>query len=378
MAPRSRTHRGLEPNLYQSTRHGQTYFRYKHPINGTWHGMGNNKAKANAAARILNAKLLTDGHGYVEKVLGVADKTMSHVVERYRTERVPELGSAAGTLALLHYRLARIEKDLGRRLVANITTQDCAEWLDNSFDRNAYVKHRGTLVKLFQFAQTKGYRPDNPAEPTYAHKQQDKTRQRMTLEQYRALYDYAPHHMKIAMELGLVLLQGRAEVISMKYTDVRDGGLFVVRQKSEKHEHSHLRIELTDQIRDIIQRSREDNIASPYIVHYRPKRIKEAEGRTHWSQFTPREFTNQFKKMRDASGIFNSMPTEARPTFHEIRALGAWLYKKAGFEQQYVQGLMAHATGEMTEHYQSGHEQAWMKVRAELNFADVINGRIKV
>lgn len=378
MAPRSRKSTGLEPNLYATDRRGKTYFRYKHPLNGTWHGMGDNKTKANSAARILNARLLTGGHGYVEKVLGIADKTMAHLVERYRTERVPELNSAAGTLATLAYRLSRVEKDLGPRLIISITTQDCAEWLDNSFDRNAYVKHRGTLVKLFQFAQTKGYRQDNPAQPTYAHKQKDKTRQRMTLEQYRALYDFAPHHMKIAMELGLVLLQGRAEVISMKYTDVRDGGLFVVRQKSEKHEHSHLRIELTDQIRDIIQRSRNDNIISPYIVHYRPKRIKEAEGRTHWSQYTPREFNKQFKKMRDESGIFSHMKDAERPTFHEIRALGAWLYKKAGFEQNYVQGLMAHATGEMTEHYQSGHEEAWVKVRAELSFADVISGKIRV
>jgi len=32
-----------------------------------------------------------------------------------------------------------------------------------------------------------------------------------------------------------------------------------------------------------------------------------------------------------------------RPTFHEIQALGAWLYEQQGFAQDDIQGLMGHA-----------------------------------
>ena len=63
------------------------------------------------------------------------------------------------------------------------------------------------------------------------------------------------------------------------------------------------------------------------------------------------------------------LPVGERPTFHEIRALGAWLYEQQGFEQEYIQGLMGHADVKMTEHYQAGHgddEVVYTKVKADL------------
>jgi len=69
------------------------------------------------------------------------------------------------------------------------------------------------------------------------------------------------------------------------------------------------------------------------------------------------------------------MKPRERPTFHEIRALGAWLYEKQGFDRSgYVQQLMAHADEKMTEHYQSGHEQKWVRVRAELDLKKALSG----
>lgn len=73
---------------------------------------------------------------------------------------------------------------------------------------------------------------------------------------------------------------------------------------------------------------------------------------------------------RDDSHAYDNVPAGERPTFHEIRALGAWLYEQQGFAQEYIQGLMGHADVKMTEHYQSGHgdgEVIYMKVKADLN-----------
>lgn len=58
-----------------------------------------------------------------------------------------------------------------------------------------------------------------------------------------------------------------------------------------------------------------------------------------------------------------------RPTFHEIRALGAWLYEQQGFEQEYIQSLMGHADVKPTENFQAGHgddEEVYMKAKADL------------
>lgn len=75
-------------------------------------------------------------------------------------------------------------------------------------------------------------------------------------------------------------------------------------------------------------------------------------------------------KARDASGAYDSIKDKReRPTFHEIRALGAWLYEKQGHPQEYIQALMGHADVKMTEHYQAGHDQKgveYLRVGADL------------
>lgn len=83
----------------------------------------------------------------------------------------------------------------------------------------------------------------------------------------------------------------------------------------------------------------------------------------------PDYLTKEFSKARDAAHAYDHVPAGERPTFHEIRALGAWLYEQQGFAQEYIQGLMGHADVKMTEHYQSGHgEEAlvYMTVKADL------------
>ncbi len=142
-----------------------------------------------------------------------------------------------------------------------------------------------------------------------------------------------------------------------------------VQQKTSKHEHSHLMIQCP-KVEDIITRARQSKIASPYIIHRQPVRKVEAEGSGHWTKLTPNTFTAEFRKVRDRCESFKNMPRQHRPTFHEIRALGSWLYKKQGFDNEtYIQPLMAHADGKMTEHYQQGHEQRWVLVEAGLKIA---------
>lgn len=64
--------------------------------------------------------------------------------------------------------------------------------------------------------------------------------------------------------------------------------------------------------------------------------------------------TTSFAQARDESKAYEDVPAGKRPTFHEIQALGAWLYEQQGFAQEYIQGLMGHADVKMTEHYQAG------------------------
>jgi len=159
----------------------------------------------------------------------------------------------------------------------------------------------------------------------------------------------------------------------MKFTDVKDGRIFIVREKTKKNEWAHISIEINETIQDILTRSRKSGLVSPFVVHREPERRNKAKDREHWTQLTLNDFTAKFRDIRDSCSIFAGVPREERPTFHEIRALGAWLYEKQGFDRgSYVQQLMAHSDEKMTQYYQSGHEQKWMQVKAELSLKEVL------
>lgn len=359
--------------MYAYEKGGVTYFSYRHPQTGRRHGLGANKQKANAYGRTLNTRLIIPDDR-VGEIMGTAGHTMSALIKAYRKEVIAEQVLSPGTLQNKGYRLDRFEKDIGGRDVASMDVLSVSEYLNENFTRDSYVKHRGMLADLFRFAKTKGWYPserDNPAEITYSKTDYGKDRQRMTLDQYRAIHAIAPHWMQIAMELAMVTLQGRHEVVHLKYSDEKDDALYITRQKTKKNEWAHLRIPVTPEIRDIISRSR-DQVISPFVVHRAPTRRVRAEGREHWTQLMPNNFTEQFRQLRDQTGLFDGMPKEQRPTFHEIRSLGSWLYEKAGYSKGYVQALMAHSDEKMTAYYQAGHEQKWMTVAADLSLESIL------
>ena len=86
---------------------------------------------------------------------------------------------------------------------------------------------------------------------------------------------------------------------------------------------------------------------------------------------TPDYLTKEFSKARDAAHAYDHVPPGERPTFHEIRALGAWLDEQQKFPQQYIQALMGNAHEKMTKHYQEGHGEKkieYVVVGADLAF----------
>ena len=77
----------------------------------------------------------------------------------------------------------------------------------------------------------------------------------------------------------------------------------------------------------------------------------------HCTSVTPNYLSNEFSKARDAAHAYDHIQATERPTFHGIRALGAWLYEQQNFPQEYIQALMGHAGAKMTKHYQDGHSE---------------------
>nr|WP_257604427.1 tyrosine-type recombinase/integrase [Pseudomonas sp. UMAB-08] len=108
-------------------------------------------------------------------------------------------------------------------------------------------------------------------------------------------------------------------------------------------------------------------------MHYKTKsrRREQVAAKEHWSSVTPDYLTKEFTRARDAAHAYDYIVPIERPTFHEIRALGSWLYEPQEFPEEYVQALLGHSDAKMTRHYQEGHTEKtieYQTVGADLKY----------
>lgn len=377
MAPRNRTSKNKDleniPNLYRETKGGTDYYLYRNPANRKSVSLGKNKNVAIRKALELNEhfgkdksliELLSDSYGFDE------------LVSRYKKEILPDRGLAKSTLKVVIARLDKIGADLSQRDTKTFTVEDCASYLNNNFENYGYVKHRVELIQLFQFAMTIGWADSNPAEATYAKTSIEKVTKRMTIDQFVAIYAVSPPFVRVAMLMALALLQGRAEVLLAKYTHVEGEAIKFTRQKTQKYDRANILVS-SPLVPEIVALSR-DSIASPFIVHRKPARVVSKRNASHWSQVLPNHFTSVFRKLRDESEAFKGVPEAQRSGFHEIRALGSYLFDQQGVELKSVQAVMAHGDGKMTEYYQSGHNSEIQYVDAPIPALDLAGLGIKI
>ncbi len=354
--PRKRANKPLPDNLYPAN--GGKSYQYRHPVTGKYHGMGVSRAQAIAAAKELNAMLVPD-NDLVAKVLG--NVTIRQHAKWWLENIAPEREYKKSTLEMYQVQMRKLNAAMGDRAVEDVDVQDLAQLLEKHSARTAN-QIRQVAVDLFRVAVSRGLRPDNPAEATLKRKEK-KARKRLTQDQYDAIHALCPRWAQNSMDLALITLQRRSDVARMKFENIRDGKLYVIQEKTEKYDTGYLAIALGPKLEKVIKRCRDD-LASPYLVHRRPERkIKEREGMDHWTQVKPQMITRAFAEARDQSQLFEGVPENELPTFHEIRALGIKRYRDRGEDPQKLAG---HATAKMTSNYDRGHDEIrWTEVAAE-------------
>lgn len=375
---RSKKNRDLPDNLSVDTKkNGAVYYSYIHPITKKKHHWGSvPKAKAVAAANQLNAKLM-ESENLIASVLTSEtgntkqDVLFSTVFDRYKKEHLPSKKIKASTLKIHLYRLDRLKEDLGNENIQLFTVKALSDYLDKSFSKDPYIKHRSLLIDVYKFAKRKGIyvKTDNPALETEPKNDVAKVRQRLDIDGYKAIYEIAPGWMQDAMDFALITLQGRNEVLNAKFDDVVEEHIHIIREKTKnKTEKAFIRIPVKHDLKEVISRARLRGSFSPYIISRKPDRkvSNMMNSREHWQQILPNYFTAQFRKLRDECGHFKNMKKEERPTFHEIRALGGDLYLQAGYSKEYVNSLYAHTTLKTTEIYLKGHRVEWSECEADL------------
>lgn len=374
--PRDVKNRKLPANLYPNGK----YWRYRNPITGLMTSINRPLEEAIKLAKAANAKLapliVNDG-ALLTLLTGDRLPTVSNLLERFADEWVKDRGYAARTLEEIKFKLERYRQDLGNRLIGQVDVLAMAEYLDG-FNNNAYTKHRGLWVQIFSFAVAKGLAERNNAELTLVKKEAEKKRQRHTLEGLKSIIDAAttPPWLKRAIRLALASLQRREDIVTWlkSAADMEKNTLTVSPGKTQGYDNPvHLKITMGAALREVVGECLRSPLASPYLIHYKPKarRREQIDAKDHWTSVTPDYLTKEFSKARDAAHAYDHVPAGERPTFHEIRALGAWLYEQQNFPMEYIQALMGHADEKMTKHYQVGHDEKkieYVEVGAELAF----------
>jgi enterobacteria phage integrase len=355
--------------------------------------LGDKKAVRVADRELAIKKALTLAE-YVEKerqaaLLDAGHPTVFNVVESLIENQLCYEPWKPSTRRNCMAKIRRIQKHFGKQPIHRLTAAHLSNWL-KSFCGNAdqYNKWRDMLVTIWDYALEQGHITSHEAGKVMKHseslnlEENLKVRKPLDLDGFKAIRERAPEWLKLAMDLALVTLQGRNEVVNMKHADFRSGHLFVIRKKtSSRSKTAFIRIPITDDLLDLKSRAlRLDNTAAPNLVHRRASRQRRewaAPAGEHWAYVRPEYLTNTFYDAREASGHFAHLDPAERPGFHEIRGLGARLYQDKGVPAAEIQMTLTHADEKTTQIYLKGgakalHDEHFTIVNAPLPLAQMM------
>jgi len=356
--PRKRGNKDLPANLYPD----RGNYKYIHPITKRIHGMGSDRAQAVKAANILNQRLMA-GRDLVSQVIGGC--TLIQVLGRFRTEYLSERNHSENYRAQIELRLKRIERELGDIPWYALDLKRLSDWL-KPLTRNTYIKYRGIWMEIFKFACSVGLSERNLAELTLVKTPSERKRKRWTLDQYKAVYAIAEPWLQVAMDFAVTSLQRREDLVNVrKKEDFVDGRMLVMQRKTG----TRIAIKVGGGLGEVVARAKVLYPCCPFVIGRRPdkSRIGIKKPKAHPFQVNADYLTKAVAKVIDKSNAFDGWADEEKPSLHELRSFGAYLYQEAGYPKKYIQALLGHADAKMTEHYLDGHgKEEWQEVSADL------------
>lgn len=356
MPRRARKNQNLEPNVYPN---GE-YYTYKNPLTGKKTSLGKDRKQANIAARIANARLQQEPN-LVARILGI-DKGLPALLNQFENEYLPEKEYAASSLREIKIKLKLYRTEFASTGIDEIDVQTLATWL-NQFSRAAYIKHRLLWIDIYKYAISQGLVTFNVGQATLYKRPAKRQRDRLTIDDYNAIYELADAWFQIAMDAALYTLQRRGDLVRIRYSDYKDGILQVIQSKTGVA----LKIRANSQLDGLIKRSVRTGVMSIHLVHKNPahKRREYMKKKDHWAMVTPEMLSREFARLRDKAGIKPAAGMNP-PTFHEIRSLGGRLLEDQGYSKEFIQALMGHSDQAMTEHYLEDGSIDWQMAEVGL------------
>ncbi|MDW5510418.1 MULTISPECIES: phage integrase Arm DNA-binding domain-containing protein [Serratia] len=374
--PRRRENRHLPDLLYFDKATGVYRFTL---VTGKRKSLGNDRAMAIAIAREYNNRMRPETSVSIDSLIresgGIQGEALPFAehVDRIMARAIEDEQPSESTRDDWNNDATRVKEFFDKIPACDIELEHVNAYIkEYHADSSANVQNRKVsfLKKLFSYAVDESLMLDNPATRKKMRRIEEKKRQRLSFDNFMAIRRAAAPWLRTAMDLALQTTHARLEVSRIRYS-IREpkngvcgcvwldqplngihGTLYIHRQKVQKKEASHVAIPIGDELKRIIDDSR-DNVASPYIVHRIPERnVKRSKEVAHPTQVAPDYLSRSFSKLRDQLGLSDHLEMEERPTFHEIRALAAHLFDNQGIDPQ---GRMAHSDAKSTKIYTQNH-----------------------
>ena len=330
--------------------------------------MGSDLEAAITAVLLVNRKRAANPIQTLLTRIENPTRTLGQHLDWYCKEILPARKLAESTRYNWELALKIFKAELGDDIdIVQVDRQRIATYLGKCKPRMSNV-YRSYLTTIFQHAVAQGLRNDNPVQQTIkreAHVQ----RQRLSIEQFKAIREKSDPWLQRTMDLALWSLQRRDDLAHLTDDNWKDGILSVRQRKVERHGTGLLRIKPGKNLLGaiVVCLNSEERKRCPYLVHRKHEKTNEAKGRTHHMQVQADMISRAFAQARDSMKEFKEMPAANRPTFHEIRSLGGDQYRKLGWKDDQIQDLMGHANenvSAMTKHYLDGHGEHWLEVSA--------------
>jgi len=359
------------PNLYPDTRKRDGHWRYRR-ADGTFKSFQATEAKAITLALEANA---TQESAPLKIQPASSISIWIGKFIQYRQQLDPSLNGKQSwknrQSALREF--ARVFSGTPTHAISLMLIR---QWWDKQTP-HAQRSKRPELNKLFNYLMMEGAvrLPSNPFstaddKPRVMSRPVPKrSRTRLSIDQYRTISEAAPPFLRIAMAISLYTSMRRGDIAALRFDrHVADG--YLAKQISKSHAAgigANNRWELAKHplLRETLAEARELALqchACPFVLSRLPERRIMGEIKEHFAQVLPKMISDTFTETAKRFGIDGV-------TFHEVRALSAWIYRKAGHDQKLIQQMMAHSSGKMTEYYQAGHEIEWLDITIGLDSA---------
>ena len=344
--PRLYKNRCLPPNLYLKA---NGCYRWRNPIDGKSYGLGTMRVAAISQAIEANIKVTADTSvRLVDRLTGEAERTVEHwCVEWLKTHPRARVGP--------------LRKHLGHKVLAKLTPLDIATYLKTWADKpNMRKAMLSTAKTVLGAAVGEGWTETNPALVINKVPVAKSTRERLTLESFLAIRAKADPMLVQFMNLAVVTAQRRGDVVTMKFSEAKEGFLWVTQSKKKNSDPSNaskIRVPLALTLKaldlsvgGVISACR-DNVVSQFVLHHRQHNGKTKPGHP----FSPKGMEAKFKEARETAGYTGKNP----PTIHEIRSLAERLYDAEGIK---TQTLLGHKSAASTAIYHDVRGQLWETV----------------